>query len=297
MLPLITSEQVKELGKRQLDFSNVSCLPKRIQESLGDPNTLRDPVKLDEVVKYMISHSEILKILNSNPASDAVLRIVYQDFNSHLITEGLDYYLSHSLSGQALRDRLVFCSNWIAERFILEGKRVIDLGAGSGSYAFESLRVKGHVPSNFVWECIDLDIEAIKFGEDHAKATNLGDKLIFRQGNFMSRKSIGDLSDFAVLIGVICGMDEPTAINCLERSKSHLKEGGEILAATLLDRSFEEDSLIFRILCNIGGWQLRPKSVAKVKEIFISAGYKILNIYSERPGGAGQYAVVHARRN
>jgi len=291
------SEQVKELGKKQLDFSLVSCLPRRIQELLGNPLTLEDPKKVEEVLQYTTSHSEIAKILHNNPASDAMLRIVYQDYNGHSLTGGLDYFLSRSLSGQALRDRLNFCSTWIAQRFIIENKKVIDLGGGSGSYAFESFRIKGSVPKNFYWDCLDLDEEAVRVGTEHAKIANLEDTLKFRQGNFMSEKSIGVLSDYAVLIGVLCGMDKPTAINCLERSKFHLKESGEILAATLLQRSFNEDPLTFRILCNIGGWQLRPKTEEQIKQIFFDAGYKIIKIYSERFNGAGQYAIVHAKRS
>lgn len=297
MATLALSEQVKELGNRQLDFSTAGCLPPRIQGLLGDPKKLEVQAYLQEVLDYITSHSEIAKILHNNPASDAMLRIVYPDLNGHHCTEGLDCFLSRSLSGQALRDRLNFCSLWIAEKFILPNKRVIDLGGGSGSYAFEALKLKGLVPNNFVWDCLDLDSIAIEVGIERSSLANLEDSVVFRHGNFMSEKSVGILSDYAVLIGVLCGMDKLTAINCLERSKSHLKEGGEIFAATLLQRSFEEDPHTFRILCNVGGWQLRPKTIEQVKEIFTIAGYTILSIHSERPSGAGQYAIVHARRD
>ncbi|HDQ22868.1 MAG TPA: hypothetical protein ENN28_02715 [Candidatus Uhrbacteria bacterium] len=297
MTGLVLSEQVKELGKKQLDFSNVSCLPPRIQELLGDPFTLKDPKKFQEVLKYTTSKSEIARILHDNPASDAMLRIVYPDYNGHPLTDGLDYFLSHSLSGQALRDRLQICSSWLAKNFLLPQKRVIDLGGGSGSYAFESLRIAGRVPNGFIWECLDLDPIAIQIGEDRAKSLGIQNSVIFRHGNFMSAKSIQKLADFGVLIGVLCGMDKETSINCLERSKVHLKKCGEIFAATLLIQSFNEDPLTFRILCNIGGWQLRPKTIEDVKDIFKTAGFKIINIFSERPEGNGQYAIVHARRD
>jgi 2-polyprenyl-3-methyl-5-hydroxy-6-metoxy-1,4-benzoquinol methylase len=290
------SEQVQELGKKKLDFTSVSCFPPRIQALLGDPATLEDSAKFNEVLAYTTSHSAIADILHKNPASDGMLRIVYPDANGHPLTEGLDRFLSRSLSGQALRDRLKYCSDWLAENFILEGKRVIDLGAGSGSYAFEALRVKGMAPQDFIWDCIDLDPDAIKVGEECAEKMSLQKNVLFRQGNFMSEKSATAPADFAVLIGVLCGMDKETATNCLLRSKAHLKEGGEIFAATLLLRSFEEDPLTFRVLCNIGGWQLRPKKMEQVEEIFTTSGYRILSINSERPGGSGQYAIVHAKK-
>jgi hypothetical protein len=293
----VLSEQVKEHGKKILDFRGIDCLPPRIQELLGDPLTLDSPEKLQEVLSFTTSNSEIAKILHNNPASDAMLRIVYPDFNGHPLTQGLDHFLSHSLSGQALRDRLQFCSSWIAEKFIQSHRRVIDLGGGSGSYAFEAFRIKGVVQEGFCWDCVDLDSSAIQIGQDRATSANLQNSIIFRQGNFMSDKSIEILADYGVLIGVLCGMDKETACTCLQRSRAHLKSGGEIFAATLLKQSFDEDPLTFRILCNVDGWQLRPKTKEDVKEVFISAGYKIIDIYSERPSGNGQYAIVHARRD
>jgi hypothetical protein len=296
METVVLSEQVKELGQKRLDFSKAGCLPRRVRELLGDPQTLADLRKLQEVLGYTTSHSEIAKILHENPASDAMLRIVYPDSKNCPRTAGLDRYLSQSLSGQALRDRLNVCSRLIAEKFVLPDKRVVDLGGGSGSYAFEAIRIKDLVPGSFVWECLDLDQDAIRAGIERAKKANLHASLVFRQGNFMSQKSVGSLSDYAVLIGVLCGMDRATAINCLDRSKLHLKKGGEIIAATLLTRSFEEDPHTFRILCNIGGWQLRPKTMEQVKDIFKTAGYSLIDVQSERTNGNGQYAIVHARK-
>jgi hypothetical protein len=292
---MVINEQVIALGTQPLDFSAVDCLPERIRQLIGDPMTFSDPVKLEEILQYTTSNSRIAKILHENPASDDMLRIVYNDTGEKSVTQGLDYFLSRSLSGQALRDRLEVCSGWLAENCVKQSKKVVDFGGGSGSYAFEALSKQSTIPESFVWECIDLDPVASECGKKRALESGMHNSIHFRQANFMSEKSVGTIADYGVLIGVLCGMDKDTAINCLQRCKLHLKKGGELLTATLLKRSFEEDPHTFRILCNVGGWQLRPKQMNEIKDIFNAANYEIIDIFHERQGGNGQYAIIHAK--
>lgn len=289
--PVAVSEQVQVLARLHVDFAGVDCLPLDIRELLADPAMFLDP----RVLAYTTGHSVIARILHTNPASDAMLRIVYPDTNGHPLTEGLDRFLSRGLSGQALRDRLVFCSKWLADHFVRDGARVVDLGGGSGSYAFESLKIKGQVPAGFRWDILDLDLEALAVARIRAER-DLASVVSVRQGNFM--KDMSAPADYAVMIGVLCGMDKATAATVLARTKAHLKPGGEIFAATLLQKAFDEDPRTFRILCNVGGWQLRPKALEQVVEVFTTAGWEIISIFSERSphtAGCGQYAIVHAR--
>ncbi len=260
------SEQVEGLAKRYIDFAGVDCLPKDIRDKLADPATFVDP----SVLAYTTAQSKIAEILHENPASDAMLRIVYPDVNGKPLTDGLDRFLSRSLSGQALRDRLEFCSRWLAAYFVQPGKRIVDLGGGSGSYAFEALRYRLSAPAGFLWDILDVDLEAIVVAQLVARGAGLESVVTARQGNFM--RDIGSPADYAVMIGVLCGMDKATAVAVLKRTKDHLKPGGEIFAATLLHQAFDEDPRTFRILCNVGGWQLRPKTLEQVTEVFPTAG-------------------------
>ncbi|MFA5061810.1 MAG: methyltransferase domain-containing protein [Patescibacteria group bacterium] len=290
------SEQVEALGRLPVDFAEVDCLPPEIKKLIADPVTWSDP----RVRGYTTTKSTIAHILAENPASDRMLQIVYPDTNGSPLVNGLDRFLSRSLSGQALRDRLDFCSDWLADNFARRGKRIIDLGGGSGSYAFRVFRVHGLIPAKFVWDILDLDLEALNVARMRAHDTGLDGVIQVRQGNFKHDSAIlPEKADYAVLIGVLCGMDKDTARDVLCRAKDHLKPGGEMLAATLLQKAFDEDPRTFRILCNVGGWQLRPKTPEQVAEIFQLAGWEIIgDMMSERPDtkvGGGQYAIVHAR--
>jgi ubiquinone/menaquinone biosynthesis C-methylase UbiE len=287
------SPQVIELGTRDLDFSQVLCLPIEIREMLGDPNKFL----AEKVLAFTTGSSQICLILFKNPADDWMLRIVYYDDPNNPKTTGLDNFLSQSLSGQALRDRLDFCSKWIAQKFMRKHKRVVDLGGGSGSYFFEALKHIPAMPDGFHWNVIDKDEISLQEGQVRAEQGGYSQIITFENFNFNDKKALpkeDEKADFAVLIGVLCGMDKDTATKCLRKAKEHIKPGGQILAATLLKKAFDEDPRTFRILCNVGGWQLRPKTMDEVLQCFNDAGWGVREVMSERKNGDGQYAIVHA---
>lgn len=284
------NEQVRVLGRQKIDFSNVSCLPLNIQKLIADPNTFSHP----DVLAYTISHSIIAKILHENPASDRMLQIVYPDSHNNPLTKGLDYLLSQSLSGQALRDRLEVCSKWLAKNFIKSGKSIVDMGGGSGSYIFRALK-DINVPQKFYWEVIDTDDEAVHICRQQAVEKGLNDSVSARKDNFLSNSSVRKKFDYAVLIGILCGMTRKMTINCLQKIKIHLKPGAELLIATLSQQAFKEDPQTFRILCNVGGWQLRPKTVQEIIEMCKEAGWTVQEVMSERKKAPGQYVILHAK--
>jgi len=289
------SEQVADLGRQIVSFEGVEIIPKEIRHLLE--SNWRD----QRVCEYLIENSEICRILCNNPANFEMLELVYFGRSIRGVTDGIDAMLSNSLSGQALRDRLVVVSDlvvtWLRNR-PEKGTQVYDFGAGPGPYAIETLRKLGKV-KNLRWRCVDLDQMALIIGRKRVRESGLDQIVSFEAGNFMSRDSYPaspvDQVDFGLMIGILCGMTCEDASECLSKVKPHFKPGGEIIAATLLTRSFEEDPRTYRMLCNVLGWQLRPKSLDEVRGVFETAGWQILNISSERADGKGQYAIVHAK--
>ncbi len=288
------SEQVADLGRQLVSFSGIEIIPDKIR-SLLENNWLHLDVR-----QFFLDHSEICRILFKNPADFEMLEIVYFGKSVRGKTNGLDSLFSNSLSGQALRDRLRVVSdmaaNWLLNK---ENIRVIDFGAGPAPYAIETVKkLQGQV-NNLLWHCIDLDRLAIAIGEDRVREHKLDNIINFDVANFMTRDSYpespDEQADFGLMIGILCGMTCEEATNCLRKVQPHFKKGGEIMAATLLKQSFEEDPQTFRVLCNVLGWQLRPKTTKEVNRVFEDAGWKILNVSSERANGNGQYAIVHAK--
>jgi len=203
-----------------------------------------------------------------------------------------------------LRDRLEFVSrlaaNWLCDRVITDTVRVVDFGAGPAPYAIEAIKqLPPGLRPRLLWNCLDLDGEAMRVGERRAREEGFKRYIHFREADFLSRESYPtddrELADFGLMIGILCGMTPEQSVRCLQKVKPYFKPKGELVAATLLKRAFEEDQDTFRILCGYLGWQLRSKTEEQVRGIFANAGYEIIGFHSERPGGKGQYAVVHAR--
>ena len=301
-MDICASEKVEELGRNQgVSFSGIDCIPEPIRQ------LLEKDWERHRVLKFFLESSEICRILHKNPADWEMLEITYfgKSVRGTANLNGLDTWLGNSLSGQALRNRLAVTSSLVVK--LLENRltaggsiRVVDLGSGPGPYAIE---VVGKLPKKLQrtlsWECIDLDQLALDLGEERVVEQGLERVINFHRANFMSRdsypKSVADLAGFGLMVGILCSMTCEEAIQCLTKVKPHFRQGGELIAATLLEKSFREDAPIFRILCNVLGWQLRPKSMKEVEEVFRTAGYEIMGIHSERKDGDGQYAIVHAK--
>lgn len=203
----VCSPQVAALGCLEIDFSDLECMPEDVRRMLGDPVEHEDP----RVLACTTTKSCIAKILYENPASNEMLEKVYPDRNGYPLDQPLDRFLSRSLSGQALRDRLDVCSVWLAGHFVHPDSSVVDLGGGSGSYAFPAYTHLGGAPPGHSWTVVDLDADALAIAE--ARALEFGVEGVVRtvRANFMKSESILEQHDYAVLIGVLCGMDIDTA--------------------------------------------------------------------------------------
>ncbi len=289
-------ERTEEVARLHLDFSQIRCIPAEIGELLGDPKRFGDI----RVLQFFLENSEISRILYKNPADFEMLERVY--FGASIRTgqgnNGVDEWLSGSLPGQALRDRLRVTTDWLAKRlsYLLDQNgrqfRLVDFGSGPGPYALETIRKMGH--SDLHWDCVDIDRLALAIGAIRASATGLSNTVTFRNANFMRVfPTEEDKGNFGLMIGILCGMRKEEAISCVQVTPQHLKPGSELLVATLLVKSFEEAPHVFRVLCNVMGWQLRPKTISEVEEVFSLSGMKILDLLQERKDG--EYAIVHAR--
>lgn len=293
--------RVAELGLERLDFSKEDAFPPEIQKMLGCPERYKD----EDVLRFLLRQSEICRILRKNPADFEMLDAVYfgEFVRVDPHTNGVDRFLANSLSGQALRDRLDVIPRMTADILrprLEDGEtvKVLDLGAGPGPYAFPTIALLGEFAKQLQWECVDIDRLALDLGAFRAKDLGLERIITFRRANFMSRNSFpapGDEADFGLLVGILCSMTMEESVACLKKVRPHFKAGAEVIVPTLALQAFLEDKLTFRVLCNVLGWELRPKTIEEVEEVFSEAGYKKIGIYSERDNGTGQYAIVHAR--
>lgn len=286
--------QVEELGRRKVSFAGIRCIPKNIQQLLE--NDWENPDCLD----WLLCNSEVCRILRKDPASSMMLNFAYfgQFLNGAEPTR-FDHWLRGRKSADALRNRLDYVGRPVVEElWKLPSAKIVDFGSGPGEYARKAwLAMPGaRAFDDISWRCIELDELCNAYGR--IKSRLFPFKTSFELANFMKPESYPvpeEAADLGLLIGVLCGMTPEQAVKLLIAIKPHFKPKGELIAATLLTKAFEEDPQSFRVYCNVLGWQLRPKTIEEVKEIFDQAGWLVENITSEHPTGDGQYAVVHCR--
>ena len=292
-------KMIENLLEWSLDYSGVPCFPRRLQNelSLGGPLS-------EQAVQYLVSNSVICDMAHNHPASFKITERVYGLGRPGKVgLDEIDEWIAWGLGGQSLYNRLEFCgpllSDWLSSpsRIPQQPAVVADLGGGPGTYGFRALKPFSATSKPANWKSIDCDEESLQLGRLRAHEAGLSDVVTFHNANFMSRSSYPqneERADLLILIGVLCGMTPEVAVDCLRKIKPHGKEHAEILAATLLVKSFEEDPLVYQLLARLG-WTLRPKTSEKVEALFAAAGYQILNVYSERADGDGEYAIVRAR--
>lgn len=312
----LTFEKELDLGERdrfevlmdqKLDFSGETHFPLWLRQELSKKGPYRQVVRDFLIKNSLICH----EVGSGNPASDKICRVVYSD--SYLGWGPIDEWISRGLGGKALFHRLPIVSKLLADNLttILSSKvlgtsrfKIKDLGAGSGSYAFKTLGdLRNHkFPIATVdWECIDCSDEALQFGKERVKEDGFSESVSFTKANFMSSESFpaeSDQADLIILVGVLCGMTKEDAVKCLQKIKPHAKEGGKIIAATLLVESYKEDPRVYQLLAKLG-WHLRPKTKSEVRDVFHRAGYEIQSLGSERKDNQGneipgEYAIVTA---
>ncbi|HRY60351.1 MAG TPA: class I SAM-dependent methyltransferase [Patescibacteria group bacterium] len=295
-------ERFEELMEMYVDYSNVECFPERIRRELSSTEPYDE-----DLIKFFKQNSPVAGEIATNPASDFITRTVYASTLPQMPPRySIDDLLVYSPGGRALFNRLPAASKilakWITEH---ESCDIVDLGGGSGSYAFKTIEIlskmKGFnsIVKRISWTSVDIDSGAIELGKARSKADGLTGQVFFEEGNFMSKKFPTIDADLVVLIGVLCGMTPEVAVTCLEKVRRFIEtRNGEIYAATLLTRSFEEDPICFRIFAKLG-WHLKPKTEEEVRKVFNDAGYEIIDIHSERDTETervpGQYAIVRAR--
>jgi SAM-dependent methyltransferase len=192
-------------------------------------------------------------------------------------------------------------AQWVSDH---KGGAVLDLGGGSGSYAFRTIQILSATKagresmSDLSWNVVDMDGESLFAGGRKSKGEGLTGTVFFQNGNFMKHDFSTEAADKIILVGVLCGMTPELAVRCLKAAGRFLKPGGELLAATLTVQCFEEVPHVCQVLAKLG-WFLRPKTIYEVKKVFEAAGYHDIAISSERRDGEGniipgQYAVVNA---
>ncbi|MFH1233882.1 MAG: class I SAM-dependent methyltransferase [Patescibacteria group bacterium] len=239
------------------------------------------------VVKYFQQNSEIIPALTKNPGTYEMLEMMYR-FKP--VFGAIDKYFRHSKSGEALynRYRAVDIRACKDVKKIIEQTGfclMIDIGSGPGRNGINICQKLPKLNDKIAIECIDIDTDAIAFGQTLVADLGIGiNQVIFVQKNMMRlAKHYPGNVDYGLLIGILCGLTRTERVKLLTIIKPYFREGALLVAASLLDRMAEEDLLCAYILRETTGWGLQYPPLGELKKVFEEAGWCYEGYFQEEP--------------
>ncbi|MDZ7700100.1 MAG: hypothetical protein U5R49_25295 [Deltaproteobacteria bacterium] len=140
----------------------------------------------------------------------------------------------------------------------------------------------------------DSDPSAIQLGQDmvgwvRAQQQKDGLAVFFKRANYLDSH---EKTDLIVKIGILCGLDNPFAVDTLKKDFHDLKPGGKIVASSSNIHMKTEDPLGNFLLQNVGsrrkgklypfkGWPLNYRTKGVIIRLFEEAGFEDIEVSTE----------------
>lgn len=269
---MVSSEGLDLLGQ----------LPKQVSEMLM--NGLSRPTEQKAVIKHFQGSGNISRDLMENPGTFKMLEAIYTGKG---LRDETDRYFFNSLSGQALRNRLLattFHVGEIVKRKIgeLGNIKVANLGSGPGRDTIEIFARKPHLSKLVSIDCVDIDSAALQKGRDLAQEKGFSKNFNFVEEDLLKLQYRGEV-DVGLLVGVLCGMQHRTCVAVLKRIKRYLKKGGIVIASNVLKNMLAQDPFTSYLLKRVIGWELVYKTPFELQQIFKEAGYRWEGCFFDEP--------------
>jgi len=235
--------------------------------------------------KYFRKNSYISRVLMENPSTFRMLEAVYD--NNVDQNNAIDIYLSNSLSGQALRDRLSAVTD-IVRKMVAgdrKNKKIANLGSGPG---YDTITVAKNNPMVSA-VCIDTDRDALTRGAHLAKVRNVNN-IEFIESSLMSLSFKNEI-DIGVMIGILCGLEKRNCVIVLKKVKKYFRPGGKLIVSNISTTARYGDPFMAYLLENVIGWKLVYKTTGFLREMIEEAGYKWDGVFYDEPNRFHSMAV------
>jgi hypothetical protein len=268
----ISKEGVRLLGQ----------LPPELSDALLEG--FHQSLKKAAVVEHFRDFSFISNVLMRDPGTFEMLEVIYTGEN---LRGAIDEYFFESLSGQALRNRLLSIISQVGEIITVEVEKkgnikVANLGSGPGRDTIEILTGNVHLANSVLVDCVDVNAKALEKGEELVKENGIAQNFNFINKDIFKLRYRSQI-DLGLLIGILCGLEFRTCVAVLKKIKPYFREGGKLIAGNVLETMLEEDPFTSYLLKNIIGWKLVYKTPRELQEIFEKAGYEWKGIFYDEP--------------
>lgn len=236
------------------------------------------------LVRHFRENSYIPRVLMRDPRTFQMLEVVYENN----VSGPIDEYMSNSVSGQALRNRLAAVIKNVGKiAEYMDCRKMANFGSGTGR---DTIAIANYYSNLMSVVCADTDPEAIKTGMSLAgngKSININ----YVKKSFMNLPFKKEI-DIGLMIGILCGLEKRNCLIVLRKVKKYFKPGGKLIVSNILTTARKKDPLMAYILENIIGWKLVYKTTDFLRELLEEAGYKWDGVFYDEPNRFHAMAVA-----
>lgn len=241
----------------------------------------------EEVIDYWMTHSAIIPALAGNPGTFTMLEKMYHFEEVHW---PIDIYFFKSIpGGQALRARFEIVNQKTIE-FLNEiasnnhNCLMLDIGSGPGRNGMEISVQVPKFADKIQIDCIDTDEDAIAMGKKlllNGRYGHLKNITFIQESMTKLRGRYRGNVDFALLIGILCGLTFDMRVGLLKAVRPYFKRGGLLVSASLLDEMLRADLFCSYVLKETAGWILQYPPLGELRKVYELAGYEYLGYFQE----------------
>jgi len=176
-----------------------------------------------------------LEEINSRPAPFEFYTAADLWTNEHTAQQMLQYHLNDDIEASSRNSTFIEKScNWIADRFDIKGKKVIDFGCGPGLYATRLAR-KGALVTG-----IDFSQSSINYARTVAKKEGLS--IDYFVSDYLEHEATEKFDLIIMIMCDFCALNPAQRKALLEKFKAILKLEGSILMDVYSLTAFEKKS-------------------------------------------------------
>jgi SAM-dependent methyltransferase len=239
-----------------------------------------------DVINYFQKNSLIIPALTENPGTYTMLEKMY---HFERVGYPIDQYFAMSMAGgQALKNRYDVVNNYAIHHIneVLRSNEkclMLDIGSGPGRNGVD-ICLRNHLfRDRLKIDCIDIDKDAIALGEALIKRYGLKNISFVKKSMTALNGHYPGTVDYAILIGVLCGLTFPERVGLLGKLKPYFKKGGRLIGASLLEEMAIQDLLCAYVLRETTGWGLQYPPVGELKKAFEAAGWHYVGYFQDTP--------------
>lgn len=270
----LKTEEAKEL---------LSSFPENVREAFVECflSSKEEKEKSDIVSSYLLSNSEMAKLIKVFPGSAEAFEYLYLEKKSEHAFD--NFFLKSKAGHQTYRRLLSLDENLpkVIEKIYTNKPLIIDnIFSGPGRDMIRAIENNPSLRTKVNVRNIDIDKNAIAIGERLVKEKKLEDIFSFECKPY--KEAEPRFADLIIMVGVLCPLPLDFSKHILGKMKTFSKPGGFIVYSTAQYSLLHDDPLT-DFLMRLIGWNMSYKSDEQAWNLATDAGWEPIERFFDEP--------------